>query len=146
MGAALPSSGMTDADHVRRPVASSARRLGAFLISVALMALIWWFSSRPGAGPSPNTDLVRFLERKTAHVVLFGALWTSWWVAFGRRFVLGAAALAVAYGAVDEFHQHHVPGRTGTARDVAIDTLGVALAIMLTRALTQPRTAVPLPS
>lgn len=104
------------------------------------MALIWWFSSRPGAGPSPHTDLGHFLERKAAHVMLFGALWVAWWAAFGRRLVVVAAALTVAYGAIDEFHQHHVPGRTGTIRDVAIDALGVALAIIFTRALTTPRT------
>jgi VanZ family protein len=106
------------------------------------MAIIWWFSSRPGAGPSPHTELVRFLERKAAHVVLFGALWVVWWAAFGRRLVAVAAALTVAYGAIDEFHQHHVPGRTGTVRDVAIDALGVALAIILTGAVTTPRAAV----
>ena len=132
----------TDAESGSARVASRAARVGALLVAVALMAIIWWFSSRPGAGPSPHTELVRFLERKAAHVVLFGALWVAWWAAFGRRLVAVAAALTVAYGAIDEFHQHHVPGRTGTVRDVAIDALGVALAIILTRAVTTPRAAV----
>ena len=132
----------TDAESDSARVASRAARVGALLVAVALMAIIWWFSSRPGAGPSPHTELVRFLERKAAHVVLFGALWVAWWAAFGRRLVAVAAALTVAYGAIDEFHQHHVPGRTGTVRDVAIDALGVALAIILTGAVTTPRAAV----
>jgi VanZ family protein len=113
--------------------------VGALLVALALMAIIWWFSSRPGAGPSPHTELLRFLERKAAHVMLFGALWVAWWAAFGRRLGAVAAALTVIYGAIDEFHQHHVPGRTGTIRDVTIDALGVALAIILTRAATTPR-------
>jgi hypothetical protein len=65
----------TDAESGSARVASRAARVGALLVAVALMAIIWWFSSRPGAGPSPHTELVRFLERKAAHVVLFGALW-----------------------------------------------------------------------
>ncbi len=104
------------------------------LAPIGLMALIWVLSSRAGAPPSPNMDPVRFAERKIAHVMLYGALWASWWIAFRRSLAAIPAVLAIAYGAIDEIHQSTVYGRTGTARDVAIDAVGVALAIVMARA------------
>lgn len=47
-----------------------------------------------------------------------------------RAIVLGALA-CLLYAASDEWHQTFVPGRGGTPRDVAIDAMGIALAVLL---------------
>lgn len=45
------------------------------------------------------------------------------------RIALLALALAVGYGATDEFHQRFVPGRTPALDDLLADATGSALAI-----------------
>lgn len=40
-----------------------------------------------------------------------------------------AWAIATAYGATDEFHQHFVPSRTADLADLAADSLGAAMAV-----------------
>ena len=59
-----------------------------------------------------------------------------------RLFVAGAIAFAV--GIFDEVHQLSVPGRQGSVSDVALDTVGIAIALLLcfwlfkSRALNKP--------
>ena len=43
-----------------------------------------------------------------------------------RQFFIGLA-IAVAYGASDEFHQRFVPGRTGDLPDLYADALGATI-------------------
>jgi VanZ family protein len=43
-----------------------------------------------------------------------------------RQFFIGLA-IAVAYGASDEFHQRFVPGRTGDLPDLYADVLGATI-------------------
>ena len=45
-----------------------------------------------------------------------------------RRSIVPAAILCLLFALSDEFHQTFVPGRGGTLRDVAIDSLGIGLA------------------
>jgi VanZ family protein len=47
--------------------------------------------------------------------------------AFWSSLIIGATLFAVS----DEYHQTFVPGRGGTATDVAIDGLGIVLAAMI---------------
>ena len=105
------------------------RRASLWLPVVAWAALIFAFSSIPSLSTSLGVwDLVL---RKAAHVTeyaVFGALLVR---AIGSA--LPALALGAAYAITDELHQHFVPGRTGTALDVAIDTVGVVLGIALFR-------------
>jgi hypothetical protein len=46
-----------------------------------------------------------------------------------RLFIAGGIALVV--GIADEVHQLSVPGRNGSAVDVVLDTVGIALALLL---------------
>lgn len=43
-----------------------------------------------------------------------------------------AFAIGVAYAVSDEYHQTFVPGRSGEIKDVCIDSVGVAIGIVLT--------------
>jgi VanZ family protein len=89
-------------------------------------------------------DTVRLLVRKAAHLTEFALLAWLWWRALRKpkrhdarpwSWQQAATALIVVifYAAVDEFHQRFVPGRTGSIRDVCIDTTGAVLGIVVLR-------------
>jgi VanZ family protein len=105
----------------------TASRVSAWLPVVAWAAVIFTFSSIPHLG----TDLGIWdtILRKCAHTTeyaVFGALLLR---ALGRP---PAAFLAgVAYAVTDEFHQHFVSGRHASPVDVAIDSVGVLLGVLL---------------
>lgn len=89
-----------------------------------------------------------FVLRKLAHFSEYFALTALWWWALktqigGRRALLPAVAIAIGYAVTDEIHQTFVSGRTGTPRDVLIDTAGALTAAwLITRARKRKRTAV----
>ena len=77
-------------------------------------------------------DIFHHYFRKTGHVVGYGMLGLlllrGWWATLGRlRNLLVRAALLAWLGttvvaAMDEWHQSFIPSRTGTIRDVGLDT------------------------
>lgn len=104
----------------------------------ALMAVIWVLSAQPDLSSGLQQD---FALRKAAHVTEF-ALLTLLWARALRGLGSGvvrrgapwvAAAIALGWAAVDERHQHFVEGRVGSTHDVAIDAIGVAIALALMR-------------
>jgi VanZ family protein len=104
---------------------------------------------------SPNIsaeaiDTVRLLVRKAAHLTEFALLAWLWWRALRKptrhdarpwswKLAAIALALVISYAAIDEFHQRFVPGRTGSVRDVCIDTAGAVLGIVVLRLLHRRR-------
>ena len=106
---------------------SAALRLWAPVVLWA--AVIFAFSSVPDLGTGLGTwDLVL---RKIAHAceyALLGALLLR-----ALRDGLPALGLGVAYAASDEVHQHFVEGRVGRLVDVLIDSVGVAIGVVLWR-------------
>jgi VanZ family protein len=66
--------------------------------------------------------------RKLAHTAEFALLAALVLRALGRFWP--AFALALAYAASDEIHQHFVRGRVGSPRDVAIDSAGILLGLL----------------
>jgi VanZ family protein len=110
---------------------SAALRLWAPVVLWA--AVIFAFSSVPDLGTVLGTwDLVL---RKIAHAgefAVFGALLLR---ALGDE--LPALGLGVAYAASDELHQHFVEGRVGAPLDVLIDSVGVAIGVLLYRRATR---------
>ena len=106
---------------------SAALRLWAPVVLWA--AVIFAFSSVPDLGTGLGTwDLVL---RKIAHAcefALLGALLLR-----ALRDERAALAGGVAYAISDELHQLFVPGRVGSPIDVAIDSLGVAVGVLLWR-------------
>ncbi|WP_320672929.1 VanZ family protein [Patulibacter defluvii] len=128
--------------------AGRGRRASLLVPPLALMGLIWFLSAQSDL----KTELgqLDLVLRKCAHVTEFGlltllvaravdgwrrpsrplpALVARWW---GAPLAAGAA-VAIGWAAIDELHQHHVPGRVGTPRDVAIDAIGIAAAALLVR-------------
>ncbi len=110
------------------------RRNRALLRSIApllLMGVIFYFSAQTSTGGHPWWDVIL---RKLGHVTGYALLTTLWWWALRgvtARPLLIAVAIAFAYACTDEFHQSFVHGRTGTPVDVAIDSIGMALAALV---------------
>lgn len=77
--------------------------------------------------------------RKAAHAIEFIPLGFSlcglFWCIFGnkstRKSMLYSLAGGILYAASDEFHQLFVDGRSCRAKDVAVDTVGVTVGILL---------------
>lgn len=82
-------------------------------------------------------SMFEFFIRKASHVTEFLVLALLYWRTFAatamrRRIALPLSALlAILYAASDEFHQSFVPGRTGHAIDVYVDSIGVLLAVLI---------------
>jgi VanZ family protein len=113
------------------------RRNRALLRAIApllLMGVIFYFSAQTSSGDHPWWDVI---FRKLGHVTGYALLTTLWWWALRgvtARPLLIAVCIAFAYACTDEFHQTFVSGRTGTPVDVAIDSIGMAIAALLIRA------------
>ncbi|CAB4897879.1 unannotated protein [freshwater metagenome] len=116
----------------------AGRAASLLLPPLVLMGVVWFLSAQPDLSSGLQQD---FVLRKAAHVTEFALLTVLWARAFGglrprpreSRSLLGAAAVALAWAAVDERHQHFVQGRVGSVRDVAIDAIGVVVALALLR-------------
>ena len=116
-----------------------AKRLDPWAPPLVLMAVIFAFSAQPDLNSGLGT--IDLIGRKIIHASEYGLLTFLWWralrtVAKPDTAIAAAAALAVAYAATDEFHQHFIPGRHGTPVDVLIDATGVAIAVILIRRRT----------
>lgn len=104
---------------------------------VALMLAIAVVSSRPVA-PLPSG-----VNDKVAHAAAFGLLAWLWIRAWrprrgkppGVRGLLPAWMLSAGYGAIDEWHQSYVPGRTASAADWIADAFGAAVVVLLVLAI-----------
>jgi len=110
---------------------TSVRAALRFLPPVALMGVIFALSAQPDLGSGLGT--AGFIARKIVHMAEFGLLWLLWLRALRWSRPGLAAAIAVLYAVSDEWHQSFVAGRVGSPVDVAIDTLGVAVAYALWR-------------
>ncbi len=107
---------------------------------LALMAVIFALSAQPDLSSGLGTlDVVL---RKLVHMAEYGLLLFLWWRAL-REYVPPRAAVAlaflvtIAYSISDEWHQSFVEGRHGTPVDVAIDAVGIAVAVALIRGRTR---------
>ncbi len=117
-------------------------------------ALRWLF---PTLGPQRILE-IHALIRKAAHLTEYAVLailfWralrgTTTWLTKPRQTAwrwmpaLGALGTAALCAVVDELHQSTVPSRTGSARDVALDICGAALALFLVRVVFSLRSRIP---
>lgn len=130
------------------------------LLSLALMGIIFWFSSQPatrsqvlsdgllynilrvlGLEDSAAMELYGKLIRKIAHFIEYAALGLSsglFFMEYFRETVLPrnrgafwAAGVCGLYALSDEIHQSFVPGRSMQLSDVLLDCFGAVTAIFL---------------
>ena len=140
------------------------RRVG--YISVGLwMVVIFLFSNQDSSvssrqsgtvvefiqslGSSLGEDLLTFLTRKAAHILVYlvlGVLVYNLVRTYGlsrKRTVLISIVVAFGYATFDEVHQLFIPGRSGELRDVLIDTaaasIGVGLYALIDTLVTRGR-------
>ena len=112
--------------HGRVPI-PAALRLWAPVVLWA--AVIFTLSSVSDLGTGLGTwDLVL---RKLAHAAEFAVL--GGLLLRALRDERAALLAGIAYAISDELHQHFVPGRVGSPLDVAIDSVGVAVGVLLWR-------------
>jgi VanZ family protein len=120
---------------------TSERFLRLWLPVLVWAAIIFALSSIPSLNSGLGTwDLIL---RKCAHMTEYAILGYLLLRALGREG--WALLLGIAYAATDEFHQRFVAGRHGSPVDVAIDTIGLVIGIvllpMIMRAVLQSRRA-----
>ena len=100
------------------------------LAPLALMALIFYFSAQEAVGPE-----LPAWTRVAAHFAEYAVLASLWaWAlapALGRRALMAAAAISLAYAISDEYHQRSVAGRDSDALDVLTDAAGIACALLV---------------
>jgi hypothetical protein len=108
------------------------------ILTVCFMALLTLVSLIPGH-PKPGDYAFMWLVaktptllQKTLHVCLYGVLvLLLLWSLEGRPYrVPISLIIAVAFGAIMEWCQTMVPGRFGTAYDVALDAVGAILGLI----------------
>ncbi|WP_152946161.1 VanZ family protein [Desulfofundulus thermobenzoicus] len=93
------------------------------------------YSGQPVDNRRAPADFIQFWLRKGAHVVIYGALGLSLAAALdgagsgGRRRWMLAGVIVILVGALDEWHQTFVPGRTGRAVDVLVDLAGFVVLV-----------------
>ncbi|HHH12344.1 MAG TPA: hypothetical protein ENJ77_00520 [Candidatus Moranbacteria bacterium] len=102
--------------------------------------LILFLSSRPFLGAVEEPSSALYLLRKAAHIgeyfilayLAARALVEEGRLSLPQAWVLGAVLVAFAAG--DEYLQTFIPGRSGQASDVLIDTIGISVALFWWRA------------
>ena len=103
-----------------------------WLAPAAMMVAIFWFSAQPFDGG--ELAWWEVAGRNLGHFTGYALLAAAWvWALPGRlsvRLAL-AAAISFLYAISDEYHQTFVDGRTGSADDVVIDSLGIVTALLL---------------
>jgi VanZ family protein len=113
------------------------KRVARLAAPVALMTVLWLLSSIPAAPDQTMAGVfVPKVLQKVMHVIAYGVLGAAWVWAFDFGRLVAAAglwafSLSTGYAAVDEVHQTFVPGRYGSPWDVALDAVGVVLALAL---------------
>lgn len=83
---------------------------------------------------------VHYVVRKLAHLTEYGILAALAFRAFRcdrngwtLRWTLQAVAFAIVVAGIDEWHQSHVPSRTGTPEDVVVDAIGATIAQLIVK-------------
>ncbi|NEW07622.1 VanZ family protein [Paenibacillus sp. SYP-B3998] len=81
--------------------------------------------------------LIEFFIRKAGHVSEYAVLALLWSLALLAKPVkvvialLTSSIISIIYAATDEWHQSFVAGRTGHPIDVAVDAIGIILAVIV---------------
>lgn len=103
----------------------SAKLRGLCLAAaVAITALLFYLGAQPFA-----VNLLRVPWDKLVHFLVFGSLALLLWTGAGGRMPLLVFGMVSAIGALDEWHQAGLPGRSMDFGDWLTDMAAAALAI-----------------
>ena len=110
------------------------RKIDPWAPPLVLMAVIFFFSAQPNL--SSGLGWIDHVGRKFVHASEYALLCFLWWRALrtkldSTRALAAAWAIVTLYAATDEYHQRFVAGRHSTWVDVAIDSMGAALFVLL---------------
>jgi VanZ family protein len=111
------------------------KRLDPWAPPLLLMAVIFFFSAQPNL--NSGLGWIDHVGRKCIHASEYALLCFLWWRAL-RTVMDRVAALAPAYAITvlyaisDEYHQRFVSGRHSSWVDVAIDSMGAGVFVLLT--------------
>jgi VanZ family protein len=106
------------------------------------MALLFALSSVPDTGEESLGRRILFPSptlQNLLHVPAYALLTWLWSRALRQRgwrtrpAILTAAAVAIAYGALDEVHQYFVPGRFASVTDALLNAAGAAAVLVAVR-------------
>lgn len=106
-----------------------------FILSVIWASMIYYLSSIPDLKSDFNS-LIDFILRKGAHIFVYMILSYLLAKIFDQkswRYLSGVVLVSLLYAISDEWHQSLVIDRSGNARDVLIDLVGIFLGIMAYR-------------
>jgi len=101
-------------------------RLGYVLLTLLLSTVYLWVGTRPKI-PTPLGRFPDWLSHGAAYALLAAVAQRG----FPSLGSLGVAAVATSHGAVLEWLQRHVPGRSAEFRDVLADALGSLLGVVV---------------
>lgn len=114
--------------------------LSAWGPAIALMVIIFFLSSRQRVSVS-DVYTINFIVFKSLHVIEYAILYFLMLRGFYRtlshknmkKIYLYAAICTLLYAVSDELHQTVVPTRTGSVRDIFIDSIGILLCFQYTK-------------
>lgn len=118
------------------------------LLAIAYMALLFALSSVPDEGEGSLGRRILFPSpalQNLLHVPAYALLTWLWFRALRKRewsvrpAALTGAAVAVVYGALDEFHQYFVPGRFASITDALFNAAGAGVVVGCVLALDRRR-------
>jgi len=123
---------------LRRPVPPVRIDPRYALLTAAYLMVIYWMSSLPDLS-GPRQDPLTLFFMNLGHLPLFAflalcvvktlkAVGTTWWPRYALAFAVSAAS-----GALDEWHQSFVPGRSSSVGDFLVDVLGIGAMLLLLR-------------
>lgn len=113
------------------------------LIPALIYAIIISFASSvhgtnlPNLGFEVHDKLIHATEYFLLGLLIVWGLHFEWPLPISDRRAILAAAIAIAYGAIDEIHQSFVPGRSSEIQDWLADVFGVILAVVAYRKLNR---------
>jgi glycopeptide antibiotics resistance protein len=127
------------------------------LVTGAYLAFVGWVTLTPGSEAPTQSDLVlRVLARLQRHehltwlthdraeylanVALFVPIGVFLLLLFGTRFWWLAVAAALAMTSLIETAQRSIPGRVSDERDIAANTMGAVIGVVVGLVLTFPAT------
>ncbi|MFO7807382.1 MAG: VanZ family protein [Candidatus Moraniibacteriota bacterium] len=110
-----------------------------YLPLLAWMGVIFYLSSVPGLKTGAIIP-VEIIFRKLAHLFEYALLSFLFWRVFHNVWGVGvfkasifSFTATVLYAFTDEFHQYFVENRAGRLQDVALDSLGGLLGVILSK-------------